>query len=173
MILTANGSVVSEVYLGSRGDTLTRCSLRTLERTSSSRRSLKLVGKSSLQGSSKPWEDGDSSQTTTRAKTLVLKRKRKRRIVEMLCVVVLEFFISWTPLYVINTVALFSPDALYDGLNPTWISYFHLLAFCSSCCNPITYCFMSSGFRKSFTGLFACCKRCGCRRVEGRYREPP
>ncbi|XP_046433091.1 cholecystokinin receptor-like [Neodiprion pinetum] len=172
----ANGSVVSEVYLGSRGDTLTRCSLRTLDRTPSSRRSLRLVAKSSV-GGMKPWDDqGEASQRSTRGRSAMLKRKRKRRIVEMLCVVVLEFFLFWTPLYVINTVALFSPDALYDGLNPTWISYFHLLAFCSSCCNPITYCFMSSGFRKSFSGLFTgCCSRaCGCRkRAEGRYREPP
>ncbi|XP_012254014.2 cholecystokinin receptor-like [Athalia rosae] len=170
---SANGSVVSEVYLGSRGDTLTRCSLRTLERTPSSRRSLRLVTKPSL-NAVKPWDETDLSQHTTRGRSALLKRKRKRRIVEMLCVVVLEFFLFWTPLYVINTVALFNPDALYDGLTPTWISYFHLLAFCSSCCNPITYCFMSSGFRKSFSGLFACCRDCGYRRSGGgRYREPP
>lgn len=30
----------------------------------------------------------------------------KKRVVKMLCAVVLEFFICWTPLYIINTVSI-------------------------------------------------------------------
>lgn len=30
---------------------------------------------------------------------------KKKRVIKMLCAVVLEFFICWTPLYVINTVS--------------------------------------------------------------------
>lgn len=74
----------------------------------------------------------------------------------MLFVVVLEFFICWTPLYVINTIALFDPIIIYQNLGYTAISFFQLLAYSSSCCNPITYCFMSSGFRKAFMNLFRC-----------------
>ena len=81
----------------------------------------------------------------------------------MLFVVVLEFFICWTPLYVINTIALFSPQLVYQYLGYTAISYFQLLAYSSSCCNPITYCFMNCGFRKAFLNLFRCFKR---------FREP-
>lgn len=77
----------------------------------------------------------------------------------MLFVVVLEFFICWTPLYVINTITLFNRKLIYNDLGYTAISFFQLLAYSSSCCNPITYCFMNSGFRKSFLNLFRCFKR--------------
>lgn len=78
----------------------------------------------------------------------------------MLFVVVLEFFICWTPLYVINTMALFWPSTVYHNLGYTAISFFQLLAYSSSCCNPITYCFMSGGFRKAFLNLFRCFRPC-------------
>lgn len=82
----------------------------------------------------------------------------KKRVIKMLFAVVLEFFICWTPLYVMNTIALFSPSIIYNNLGYTGVSIFHLLAFTSSCCNPITYCFMNCGFRKSFVNLFKCFK---------------
>nr|CAD7569914.1 unnamed protein product [Timema californicum] len=81
---------------------------------------------------------------------------KKKRVVKMLFAVVLEFFICWTPLYVINTIALFNPNIVYYGLGYTAITFFQLLAYSSSCCNPITYCFMNSSFRKSFVNLFEC-----------------
>ena len=85
--------------------------------------------------------------------------QNKKRVIKMLFVVVLEFFISWTPLYVINTIALFDSQFVYQTLGYTTISYFQLLAYTSSCCNPITYCFMNRGFRKACLNLFRCCKR--------------
>jgi hypothetical protein len=33
----------------------------------------------------------------------------KKRIIRMLCVLVLEFFICWTPIYVINVWSLYAP----------------------------------------------------------------
>jgi len=81
---------------------------------------------------------------------------RQRRVIKMLFVVVLEFFICWTPIYTINTIALYSPKLIYKGLGYNGISFFHLLAFFSSCTNPITYCFMNSKFRQSFLSLFKC-----------------
>lgn len=79
----------------------------------------------------------------------------------MLFVVVLEFFLCWTPLYVINTITLFDPKAVYQNLGYTAIGFFQLLAYSSSCCNPITYCFMNIGFRKAFMNLFRCLKQTG------------
>lgn len=76
----------------------------------------------------------------------------------MLFVVVLEFFLCWTPLYIINTIALFNASIIYHNLGYTAISFFQLLAYSSSCCNPITYCFMNCGFRKAFLNLFRCFK---------------
>lgn len=77
----------------------------------------------------------------------------------MLLLVVLEFFVCWTPLYIINTIALFDPILIYQDLGYHAVSVFQLLAYSSSCCNPITYCFMNSGFRKAFLNLFKCFKR--------------
>ncbi len=84
--------------------------------------------------------------------------KTKRRVLKMLIVVVLEFFICWTPLYVVNTLSFFAPRALYEGLGYTGISLMQLLAQASCCCNPITYCFMSSSFRRAFVKAFGCSK---------------
>ncbi|KAM7290416.1 cholecystokinin receptor [Ixodes scapularis] len=83
----------------------------------------------------------------------------KQRIIRMLFAVVVEFFVCWTPLYVLNTVSLFQPEAVYYGLGYRGISFLQLLAYASSCCNPITYCFMNRTFRVSFLGL---CRHC-CR----------
>lgn len=83
----------------------------------------------------------------------------KKRVIKMLFVVVLEFFICWTPLYTINTIALFDPKIVYQNLGYTAISFFQLLAYASSCVNPITYCFMNVGFRKAFLNLFKCFKQ--------------
>lgn len=80
----------------------------------------------------------------------------KKRVIKMLFVVVLEFFLCWTPLYVINTITLFDHKIVYQNLGYTAISFFQLLAYSSSCCNPITYCFMNIGFRKAFLNLFRC-----------------
>lgn len=77
----------------------------------------------------------------------------------MLFVVVLEFFLCWTPLYVINGIALFEPRIIYQNLGYTAISFLQLMAYSSSCCNPITYCFMSHGFRKAFVNLFRCLRQ--------------
>jgi len=84
--------------------------------------------------------------------------RTKRRVLKMLIVVVLEFFICWTPLYVVNTLSFFAPKALYGGLGYTGISLVQLLAQASCCCNPITYCFMSSSFRRAFLKAFGCSK---------------
>lgn len=80
----------------------------------------------------------------------------KKRVIKMLFVVVLEYFVCWSPLYIINTLASFNKGLVYDSLGYRVISFFQLLAYTSICCNPITYCFMNGGFRKSFLKLFKC-----------------
>ncbi|KAG8188760.1 hypothetical protein JTE90_012231 [Oedothorax gibbosus] len=85
---------------------------------------------------------------------------QKKRIVQMLFVVVLEFFICWSPLYAINTVSLFHADVVYSKIGYSGVSFLQLLAYTSSCCNPVTYCFMNTRFRESFLAVFNCkCKK--------------
>uniref|UniRef100_T1J5H3 G-protein coupled receptors family 1 profile domain-containing protein n=1 Tax=Strigamia maritima TaxID=126957 RepID=T1J5H3_STRMM len=75
----------------------------------------------------------------------------KKRVIAMLFVVVLEFFICWAPLYIVNTMIVFKSYP-----NPSAMTYIHLLAYISSCCNPITYCFMNLKFRQAFLQAFGC-----------------
>lgn len=87
--------------------------------------------------------------------------QNKKRIIKMLFVVVFEFFVCWTPLHVINTVSLFDPPAVYGTLGMAGVSALQLLAYCSACCNPITYCFMNATFRRAFVSAIRC-KRENC-----------
>lgn len=82
--------------------------------------------------------------------------RNKKRIIRMLTVVVLEFFFCWTPLYVMNTVSLFDPQSVYSFLGMGGVSVVQLLAYCSACCNPITYCFMNKSFRTAFYAAVQC-----------------
>ena len=82
--------------------------------------------------------------------------RNKQLIIKMLTVVVIEYFICWSPLYIVNTIALYSPEFLYNHVSGSAISCIHLLAYCSSCCNPITYCFMSAIFRQAFWSTIKC-----------------
>ncbi|XP_022671216.1 cholecystokinin receptor type A-like isoform X2 [Varroa destructor] len=80
----------------------------------------------------------------------------RRKVIRMMFVVVLEFFVCWTPIYVVNTIASFSKDLL-TPLGGVGISLLHLLSYVSSCCNPITYCFMNKNFRREFKRSIRCC----------------
>nr|CAD7414194.1 unnamed protein product [Timema cristinae] len=80
----------------------------------------------------------------------------KKKVIRMLFVVVAEFFVCWAPLHVLNTWYLFSPEVVYKHVGSTGVSLVQLLAYISSCCNPITYCFMNRKFRQSFLGIFDC-----------------
>lgn len=92
------------------------------------------------------------------------------RVIRMLFVVVVEFFVCWTPLYVVNTWSLYDPKSVYDTLGPTGVSVVQLLAYASSCSNPITYCFMHQKFREGFLTAAGCREGCG-RREAGASRK--
>lgn len=131
-----------EVYMGLNGNARTR-------RHSSMRAS----GRGRPRALQQEHSNGSNILRRTNAEKNLLSKKR---VIQMLFVLVLEFFLCWTPLYVINTIALFDNMAVYSGLGYTGISFFQLLAYSSSCCNPITYCFMNASFRKSFLNVFGC-----------------
>ncbi|XP_034238078.1 cholecystokinin receptor type A-like [Thrips palmi] len=84
----------------------------------------------------------------------------KKKVIRMLFVVVAEFFVCWAPLHVLNTWYLFNPEQVYAWVGSTGVSLVQLMAYVSSCCNPITYCFMNRKFRQAFLGVFNC--RSGC-----------
>ena len=83
-------------------------------------------------------------------------RQNKIRVIKMLFAVVLEFFICWTPVYIINTWMMFDARSAAQHMTPLIKSLFHLLSYASACCNPITYCFMNKKFREAFVRAFQC-----------------
>ncbi|XP_073833364.1 uncharacterized protein [Musca autumnalis] len=102
-----------------------------------------------------------SSDSVLRRNNMAKNLESKKRVVKMLSVLVLEFFICWTPLYVINTVAMYIGSAIYEYIDYKSISALQLLAYSSSCCNPITYCFMNANFRRAFLDTFKGMQWCG------------
>ncbi|XP_059153017.1 cholecystokinin receptor-like [Physella acuta] len=83
-------------------------------------------------------------------------RQNKMRVIRMLFVVVLEFFICWTPVYIVLTWLAFHEESAQQIVTPLTKTLFHLLSYFSSCCNPITYCFMNKKFREAFLRVFQC-----------------
>ena len=94
--------------------------------------------------------------------------RAKRRVIRMLFVVVLEFFICWTPVYVLQTWLMLDFKHATRHVSPMDMNMVHLLSYVSSCCNPITYCFMNKRFRQGFIAAFDCC---GVRRRRHPWRE--
>ncbi|XP_070197511.1 cholecystokinin receptor type A-like [Littorina saxatilis] len=86
-------------------------------------------------------------------------RAAKKRVIKMLFMIVVEFFVFWTPTYVLGTWIVFDFPSAQRHISPMWKSLFHLLSYVSACCNPITYCFMNKNFRQGFLAAFRCVKR--------------
>ncbi|XP_037801955.1 uncharacterized protein LOC119596696 [Penaeus monodon] len=101
---------------------------------------------------SNAWRSLRSSQTE---RSLLAKR----RVIRMLFVLVAEFFICWSPLFIVNLLSLYIPRQVYAVLGSFGVSLVQLVAYLSSCCNPITYCFMNAKFLQSFKQTFGCAHR--------------
>ena len=80
----------------------------------------------------------------------------RKRVIKMLFVVVLEYFICWTPLYVVSTWKIVDYHSIDGVVSQTAWSMMLLLAYSSSFIHPITYCFMNKNFRKGFLSVFRC-----------------
>lgn len=86
-------------------------------------------------------------------------RAAKKRVIKMLFAVVLEFFICWTPLFVLQTWMTIDINHAQQNFSQITLTTVFLLSYVSSCCNPITYCFMNKNFRNGFKSAFRCCNR--------------
>lgn len=93
------------------------------------------------------------------------KLEAKKRVIRMLVVIVVLFFLCWMPLYCANTWRAFDNISAERTLSGTPIAFIHLLCYTSACVNPIIYCFMNMRFRKALLSTFLrcfarCCPRC-------------
>ena len=85
----------------------------------------------------------------------------RKRVIRMLVVIVLQYFICWTPVYVLNTWQSIDFLSVFRHISLTAKSFILLLAYTSSFIHPITYCFMNSSFRQGFLTVFHCKKASG------------
>uniref|UniRef100_A0A3B5MNL1 Gastrin/cholecystokinin type B receptor n=1 Tax=Xiphophorus couchianus TaxID=32473 RepID=A0A3B5MNL1_9TELE len=109
-----------------------------------------------------------------RSNTSGANLEAKKRVIRMLVVIVVLFFLCWMPLYCVNTWRAFDNVTAERALSGTPIAFIHLLSYTSACVNPIIYCFMNMRFRKALLGTFSCCfAPCcqHCRRCRPRDNE--
>lgn len=87
-------------------------------------------------------------------------QRSKKKVIKMLFVIVVEFFICWSPLYTVTIWYIIDLDGARETIAAPQVvlAALRLLAYTSSCCNPITYCFMSKKFRAAFLSVFRCRK---------------
>ncbi|XP_035532782.1 cholecystokinin receptor [Morone saxatilis] len=103
-----------------------------------------------------------------RSNTSEAKLEAKKRVIRMLVVIVVLFFLCWMPLYCANTWRAFDDLSAKHALSGAPIAFIHLLCYTSACVNPIIYCFMNTRFRKALLATFSCCAApCHRRRRRG------
>lgn len=124
------------------------------------------IGPSDMEDVNKPRKSSSkvrfATRTGMRQTNTEKSRAAKKRVIKMLFAVVLEFFICWTPLFFLQTWMTIDLAHAQENLSQFVLTGTFLLSYVSSCCNPITYCFMNKNFRNGFKSAFRCC---GC--VEG------
>lgn len=95
----------------------------------------------------------------------------KKRVIRMLIVIVVLFFLCWMPIFSANAWRAYDTVSAEKHLSGTPISFILLLSYTSSCVNPIIYCFMNKRFRLGFMATFPCCPNPGPTGVRGEVGE--
>ncbi|XP_056246077.1 cholecystokinin receptor [Seriola aureovittata] len=106
-----------------------------------------------------------------RSNTSEAKLEAKKRVIRMLVVIVVLFFLCWMPVYCANTWRAFDDRSAKNALSGAPIAFIHLLCYTSACVNPIIYCFMNTRFRKALLTTFSCCAAPCHRRRRGGLRD--
>lgn len=86
--------------------------------------------------------------------------RHRRKALKLLIVIIVEFFICWTPLFIYHTFGTF--DKKFYRSTPTiFVDLILLFSFASLLCNPFTYYFMSKRYRSvlyAYLSYCVCCK---------------
>ena len=87
--------------------------------------------------------------------------KTQRRTALTLAFLTVVFLISWTPFFVISTIAVFCQECLPTYTSDGGLVFFTLmksLQYCSSAMNPLIYAFRDREIRRTFLRLLLSCK---------------
>ncbi|MBN3311334.1 CCKAR protein, partial [Amia calva] len=168
VMMTAYGLISLELYRGIRFEINHRKSNRE-RKVSSSSSSIKHMDSDGcyIQKSKKkrvemqplPCANSKTKVSRVRSNSSTANLMAKKRVIRMLIVIVVLFFMCWMPIFTVNAWRAFdrlSADRLLSGAP---ISFIHLLSYTSACVNPIIYCFMNKRFRRGFLATFACCNK--------------
>ncbi|XP_072040880.1 cholecystokinin receptor-like isoform X2 [Amphiura filiformis] len=81
----------------------------------------------------------------------------KKRVVKMLIVIVILFFICWSPSWCLLMWSVYDEINAFTKISPVEIAFVKWMTYVSACVNPIVYCFMNKKFRQGFLEAFGCC----------------
>ncbi|CAO2582620.1 Gastrin/cholecystokinin type B receptor [Lemmus lemmus] len=177
VMAVAYGLISRELYLGLRFDGDDVCS-GPIHQNGTSRPETSLAGEDSdgcyvqlprsrleMTALTTPTPGSGPGPRPNQAKLLA-----KKRVVRMLLVIVVLFFLCWLPVYSANTWRAFDGPGAHRALSGAPISFIHLLSYASACVNPLVYCFMHRRFRQACVDT---CARCCPRPPRARPRPLP
>lgn len=84
--------------------------------------------------------------------------RNRRKALKILIVLIMEFFICWTPLFIYHTIGTFDKK-FYRSMPNILLDLILLFSFASALCNPLTYYFMSKRYRSALYAYLRCCHK--------------
>ncbi|KAI4885014.1 hypothetical protein NFI96_013418 [Prochilodus magdalenae] len=170
VMMTAYGLISVELYRGIKFEMANRKSNRDRESSTGSLKNTDSDGcylQPSKKKRSEPQEQHQALTVTTSNPKTKLSRvcsnsptanlMAKKRVIRMLLVIVVLFFLCWMPVFAVNAWRAFDKRMADRLLSGAPISFIHLLSYTSACVNPIIYCFMNKRFRQGMLATFTCC----------------
>ncbi|CAF1191253.1 unnamed protein product [Adineta steineri] len=82
--------------------------------------------------------------------------RHRRKALKLLIVIIVEFFVCWTPLFIYHTFGTFDKK-FYRSMPTIFVDLILLFSFASALSNPLTYYFMSKRYRSVLYAYLTCC----------------
>lgn len=105
---------------------------------------------------SRPSNMSNRSQQSSSNQGVYRMDRHRRKALKLLIVIIVEFFLCWTPLFIYNTFGTFDKE-FYRKMPTILIDVILLFSFASPLCNPLTYYFMSKRYRSVLYAYLSCC----------------
>ncbi|CAM4884649.1 unnamed protein product [Rotaria socialis] len=98
----------------------------------------------------------DKSHCSSTTQGVYHMDRHRRKALKLLIVIIVEFFICRTPLFIYHTFGTFDKK-FYRSMPTIFVDLILLFSFASLLCNPFTYYFMSKRYRSVLYGYLSCC----------------